>query len=102
MPGLAQTWEGEALVDEPPSPKLQSQELDAAGDVSRRTIVWPATGLGGSISKVTVGAAPAFASQTAARATAKTGIEATSLRFMRRSSKESGAAPRPPPIEHPF
>jgi hypothetical protein len=39
VPGLAQTCEGAALVAEPPSPKFQSQELDATGEVSRRTIV---------------------------------------------------------------
>src|SRR5215472_14856245 len=102
VPGLVQTCEGAALVAEPPSPKLQSHELEATGEVSRRTIGWPATGLGGSISNVTVGAAPAFASQTAANASAKTGIEAKILRFMRRWSKEPGATSRPPPVEHPL
>src|SRR5262245_53954506 len=96
-PAAPQACEGAAVVAEAPSPKSHSQEDAGEEDVSRSRTVWPATGFGGSTSKVTAGDAPARERRSAAEAGTRTARTKRSRRFMDDSVNGGGAASRPPP-----
>ncbi len=81
-PAAVQACEGAGCVAEAPSPKSQSHDDPPTADVSRSEIACPATGFGGSTTNVTVGAAPARASQKARSATAGRRIERERVRDM--------------------
>ena len=81
-PSALQACDGEAVVAEAPSPKSQSQEPAGEADVSRSRMVWPATGFGGSSSKVSDGEAPARERRTAAETRVRAAIERRNRRFI--------------------
>ena len=78
------------------SPKSQNQEVVAEGDVSRRRTACPATGLGGSTSKVMVGADAARVSQAAAIANARMPVRRKSFKRVCLDGKAGAAAAAAP------
>ena len=98
VPAALQPCDGDAVFAEVPSPKSQSHEVAGAGDVSRRWTAWPATGFGGSISKVTVGAAAARARKATVRAHRRmAAADPVCISSEVRHPEKIGGGPRPPP-----